>query len=58
MGEQKANPAAQALGKLRWKGRSAEERSAHAKMMLDARWHSKQKPDDPSVQDSTKESAK
>lgn len=35
---EKKNKAAQALGRKRWKGKSKEERSAHAKMMANAKY--------------------
>lgn len=38
MSEQKANPAAVTLGKLRWKGKSKQERSEFGRALAIARW--------------------
>lgn len=41
MTEQKANPAAVTLGKLRWKGKTKQERSEFGRALANARWGKK-----------------
>ncbi len=41
----KKNKEAQSLAKLRWKGKTKEEKSEHARNMVNARWAKRKKLD-------------
>ena len=55
---ERKNTAAQQMGRLRWAKKSKAEKTAHARMMLDARWHKKPQADASAVQEVAKEDAK